>query len=173
MAKANWFIVLALLFVSLVMAKFFVGGVRLPERRVAKWAAVESIEAAAHRYAQFFYPILQKQGAVIIHGDLPQTLEFFKAFQAQSQKDGAKALFFYKDSSPEVQPKDLLLNIELIDLSKAAKNAMDCKASEECLGPRAWKEFLKKDRDQSKIWLAMYRLNDSEIRLFLWAPSPH
>lgn len=130
-----------------------------------KWSDVETPQHAAESIANFIFPILSQYDFVALDNDSEFARSFFTAFsqRAAENKGKAKVIEFTESQSQSPGHFDL----RIIKLDKSNLQTL-CTRGEKigCVGLKALKKFEKKPRDRSKIWINMFRLNETNAVLY-------
>lgn len=164
MKKISILLILASLFIGFVMFHLLKEGVRLQERKMIKWSTIASVEDIGPIVAQHIYPMIKNETDFLITSESDEAQKFFASFQRTLSQEQVTTQVHLNNI-----PRGYMGYILKFEILKDEGNSSSCQQGDklECLKGRAYREFRKKNRDETKLWIQMWRVSEKEMVLFI------
>ncbi len=162
-------LILAGLFISVVMVSLIPGGVVLRERPMIRWSELENIEKLTDQLNPYLFPLMNQYNITLFDKNAsPFSSQLFINLKNGIKNDSLRDKLNLQNSIV-LSEKTFIIYVESISQDDF-KIRCQKKDQVACLGLKAQKKFSSKKRDQSKIWVNMFRLNQTSAALFYFHP---
>jgi len=162
-------LILAGLFISVVMVSLIPGGVVLRERPMIRWSQLDNVEKLTDQLNPYLFPLLNQYQLTLVDKNVsPFSQQLLEHLKKGIKDDGLRERLNLENSFV-LSDETFLIYIEPI---KQNEFSVRCQKNDPvaCLGLKAQKKFNSKKRDQSKVWVNMFRLNQTSAALFYVYP---
>ena len=165
---------LASLFITGVLLSLLQKGVFLKEREMVKWSSVMSSQEAGRKLARFYFPLIKEFESIHLVGPSLFAQTFFKAFQKEALANWPEAQLLFNQNLPDNKSFEIqILPMDTVFREKDQNQNQNQNQNRDKMASiilKAHKKFLKKERNQSLLWINMYRLSFRSALLIFREP---
>ena len=131
-----------------------------------------SPQEAGRKLARFYFPLIKEFESIHVVGPSLFAQTFFKAFQKEALANWPEAQLLFNQNLPD----NKAFEIQILPMDKAFRekekdqNQNQNRDKIALIILKAHKKFLKKERNQSLLWINMYRLSFRSALLIFREP---